>query len=450
MTGVRVLRRLAGLVLLALMMAVPSAFAAPGVQPTVVDTDADPGTSFDVTKTVTTEEIPPNPDIVFLADTTGSMGPAIGNVKTNINNIIADVEASQPTAQFGVAQYRDREHCPADPFDVRLDQAVTDDNTLVVNAVNALALGDGCDFPENGLVALTFLATDPTVGYRADSTRIVVWFGDAPQHVDGNGPTVADTIAALQAAGIRVIAIDVGALDSTGQATAITDATGGVLLPGGGDVSGAILAGLSSLPVEVTPEVVSCDTGLSASFDPASQTVTSGDDAVFTETVTVAADAPQGSTLSCTVRFLIDGEPAGDAFTQSISVDVNDVTAPVAACTATVNPAGKTVPAAGNNPKSGQNPDGFYELTATDAVDPNPQIFVVDTGSGTVFGPFPSGTRIKYTEDATATPEQKGMGGPNSAVTIHIIGTGDAAVHAVDASGNQSAPVACLVPGPPK
>lgn len=50
-TRVRVVRRLAGLVLLALMLAVPSAFAAPGVQPTVVDTDANAGTSFDVTKT---------------------------------------------------------------------------------------------------------------------------------------------------------------------------------------------------------------------------------------------------------------------------------------------------------------------------------------------------------------------------------------------------------------
>ncbi len=127
MTRVRVVRRLAGLVLLALLLAVPSAFAAPGVQPTVVSTDADPGTSLDVTKTVTTEEIPPNPDIVFLADTTGSMGGAIGNVKANINDIIADVEASQPTAQFGVAEYRDREHCAGDPFDVRLDQAVTDE-----------------------------------------------------------------------------------------------------------------------------------------------------------------------------------------------------------------------------------------------------------------------------------------------------------------------------------
>lgn len=128
-----------------------------------------------------------------------------------------------------------------------------------------------------------------------------------------------------------------------------------------------------------------------------------------------------------------------------------DTTPPLPACTETTNPAGGNVPRAGsslpNHP--GQNEDGFYELTATDAVDPDPEIFVMDDGSGTVFGPFASGTRIKYTESNRA-PTQRPMGGPGSAVAWHIWGTGDALVFAIDDDGNASDPVACLVPPQPK
>ena len=46
-----------------------------------------------------------------------------------------------------------------------------------------------------------------------------------------------------------------------------------------------------------------------------------------------------------------------------------DTTPPEAACVETTNPSGKNVPKAGPNAgKSGQNPDGFYQLTGTDAV----------------------------------------------------------------------------------
>lgn len=134
-----------------------------------------------------------------------------------------------------------------------------------------------------------------------------------------------------------------------------------------------------------------------------------------------------------------------------------DLTPPEVECLETVNPHGDNVPPAGKTtppgPKGGQNEDGFYQLTALDEVDPDPQIFVEDTGSGTVFGPFASGTKIKYTEAKGAPPSQKKIGsgkGQAGAVDWHITGNGDAAVYAVDASGNEASPVSCLVPPPPK
>jgi len=84
-------------------------------------------------------------------------------------------------------------------------------------------------------------------------------------------------------------------------------------------------------------------------------------------------------------------------------------------------------------------------------------VYVIDDGSGVVFGPFPVDTNIKYVEDADAIPESHPMGGNNDGaggnslqVDWFIKGTGDAVVTAVDGSGNVSAGVYCLVPPPPK
>ena len=136
----------------------------------------------------------------------------------------------------------------------------------------------------------------------------------------------------------------------------------------------------------------------------------------------------------------------------------DDTTGPLASCSETVNPHGTKIPPAGSTTlpgaKGGQNEDGFYALTATDDLYPSAslQLYVKDTGSGTVFGPFTNGTRIKYTESG-ATPGQKAMGsgsGQAGAVAWHINGTGDAVTYAVDPADNQSAETTCLVPPPPK
>ncbi|HUR86058.1 MAG TPA: VWA domain-containing protein [Solirubrobacteraceae bacterium] len=124
-----------------------------------------------------------------------------------------------------------------------------------------------------------------------------------------------------------------------------------------------------------------------------------------------------------------------------------DTTAPAVACSPTTNPSGKTIPAAGNNPKAGQNPDGFYVLTATDAVDPNPAITLADSGSAATFGPFASGTTTKLTQARGATPSMKPGAG---VIAHHITIKGDGSVTATDASGNTSAPVSCKVPPFPK
>jgi hypothetical protein len=118
-------------------------------------------------------------------------------------------------------------------------------------------------------------------------------------------------------------------------------------------------------------------------------------------------------------------------------------------CVEYVNPHGKTIPPAGltppgTNPKGGENPDGFYQIG-----DPSnsTEVFVIDLGSGTTFGPYPAGTAIKYTQAPGKTPSEEKIGsttGQAGAVFVHITGTGDFQI--VQGASTQT----CLVPPPPK
>jgi hypothetical protein len=465
-------KKLLGIILglvLALAMLAP---ALADVTPSSVTDALDPGGSMQVDKTVTTPEIPPKPDIVFLCDTTGSMIGVIDNMKANVVSIMTAVLSGASDAQFAVAEYKDQTTTGTDPFDYNLDQAMTADQTAIQTAVNTWnSDGYGGDTPEQQLYALNQLATSAAVGFRDGSTRIIVWLGDSSGH-DPSGPTgvtLATVIADLTTDGanapIRVIAVPINSgggdgLDATGQATAITTATSGELLPAAtpDEVSDAILVGLTNLPITVSWDVTSIDAGLDVSLTPDSQTVTSGDDAYFTETIAATEDAAQCTTLYATVTF--SDENGNVLGTEDIAIDINDITPPTVASTETVNPAGKKTPPAGSTtlpgPKGGMNEDGFYLLTAEDnCPDYPPEIYVLDTSifdtwDGVVFGPFDSGTVVKFTEDATATPEMKPMGGPNSAVQWHIILPSDAVVFAVDAAGNVSDPDIQYVPPLPK
>ncbi len=310
----RILVPVAGLVLLG-----SSALAA--VSPDSVVAVKNPGDSFVVKKVVSTPTIPPKPDVVFLADATGSMGSAIANVRIGATNIMNQVRAAQADSQFAVASYRD----VGSSYVFRLEQAVTTSIPDAQLGINSWVAAQGGDTPEAQLNALTQLANGPT-GFRPGSSRIIVWFGDAPGHDPSLGATLATTIAALQGAGARVIAISTGAnqLNGSGQAQAIASQTGGLLLNGIDDnaVADAIVSALSNLPVTVTPSI-QCDSGLTLALTPTSpETIVSGGNVTYDELITVDPAHPGGVTLTCTVRFLLNGLEQ-DGFTETVSVTVN-------------------------------------------------------------------------------------------------------------------------------
>jgi hypothetical protein len=154
---------------------------------------------------------------------------------------------------------------------------------------------------------------------------------------------------------------------------------------------------------------------------------------------------PKGTTTVTATVIDASGNKASCTFT----VTVTDVEAPFAECIPTTNPDGKKVPTAGENPKSGQNPDGFYQLGGGDNCDSPAAIgiFIKDSASDFVAGPFKHGDKVKITQAPGVTPNQKKMAG---VIVAHIQLKGDALVYGVDSSGNSSVPHACLVPPKPK
>lgn len=150
-----------------------------------------------------------------------------------------------------------------------------------------------------------------------------------------------------------------------------------------------------------------------------------------------------------TVSACYDADSDGDCEAVASAVKnwlhVNEE--PAAACTPTTNPAGKTIPGANASASAGMNPDGYYQLLGADPDSPAPALYVGDTESTAVFGPFAPGTKVKITEANGVTPTVKN--GPG-AVTAHILINGDARVFAVDNEGAVSADAICYVPRPPK
>ena len=421
------------------------------ITPASVEASLDPGASLNVDKTVGTPVIPPRPDICFLADTTGSMGDAIDNVIANATTIMNNVIAVQPDAQFCAAEYRDTGDSP----EFAVNQTITDNVAAVAAAIATWDASGGGDDLEGQLHALTELS-DPTVsGWRVDSTRIIVWFGDAPAHDPSiGGETLATTILALQGEMVRVIAVPVappvaGGLDGLGQATAIVDATGGVLITtvDPEDVTEAILLGLTNLPVDVSmTSNCAATTGgaVLTGFAPASQIVTSGTDALFVETITVGPAAIEGQTYTCQDWALLDGspmnDPAGNLVVEEKTIHVNDVTPPTAACVEGPNPAG-------NVPQAGQtNEDGFFTVLGDDNVGVA-SIVVCDDASAFCSAPLSSSDTVKITQAPGITPHEvrPGPGG----ITAHIFLNGDGVLTVTDTSGLETT-ASCLVPPPPK
>ncbi len=201
---------------IAIALAAMSSFAlADSISPSSVTVTIPIGVTFNVNKTVTVNKGIPDTaqaDILFMIDTTGSMGPAIGAVQSTFTATVASLVASLgPNLAFGAGQYRDIGDTPT----FAINQKISTNSTLTNTAINAMSAGGGGDDPEQVLNALTLASSTTTTGWRAGSKDIMVLVGDAPSHSSDDHPptpttptTVASTKTALNAQGITVEALN--------------------------------------------------------------------------------------------------------------------------------------------------------------------------------------------------------------------------------------------------
>ncbi len=201
-------------------------------------------------------------DVLFLVDTTASMGEEIDQIRAGLRDRIAPgIAEAIPDSALGVANFEDfPEGMCGEGGDIpfQLLTPITQDLNRAQAAVDALELGNGLDRPESHVEALFQVATGAGLGsyvppsfgcprgglgypcFRADALPIVLLFTDAPFHAGpgGSNPYLC-TIAppphsydeardALSALGIRVMGLYSGEGEGRSDLLAIARDTGAV------------------------------------------------------------------------------------------------------------------------------------------------------------------------------------------------------------------------------
>lgn len=178
-------------------------------------------------------------DVLFVMDTTGSMGEEIERLRATIEIIYANLSALKPAplVRFGLVLYKDRgdeyitERVPLtsdlDAFQARLDQ------------VTASGGGDG---PEDLQSALDDAVNK--MDWNKDGVRVAFVVTDAEAHLDyGRSYTYVDAANDARAKGIKLYTIGTGGLPLEGeyllrQVSQLTDARYIFLTYGEGGESG--------------------------------------------------------------------------------------------------------------------------------------------------------------------------------------------------------------------
>lgn len=153
-------------------------------------------------------------EMVFVLDTTGSMGGLIEGAKQKIWSIVNEVMQSQskPAVRVGLVAYRDR----GDEFVTKVLPLTNDLDRVYSTLMNYNAAGGG-DTPEDvrraladGIHKTAWSQPSPSVA------QILFLVGDAPPHEDyRDEPTVETSVAEASRAGIIVNTIQCGNLTQT-------------------------------------------------------------------------------------------------------------------------------------------------------------------------------------------------------------------------------------------
>lgn len=146
-------------------------------------------------------------ELVFVIDSTGSMGDAINNVKTGITSFVNSLETQGVKLRIGIVEYRDIEEDGLDSTIIHeLNHSPWMNSTSeMVGVLGGIAADGGGDIPESVIDGLGYLVDGETIPWSSDSYKFAVVLTDAGYKVaNRHGFNSLQEVAdALLAAGIN-------------------------------------------------------------------------------------------------------------------------------------------------------------------------------------------------------------------------------------------------------
>jgi Mg-chelatase subunit ChlD len=152
-------------------------------------------------------------DILFILDTTGSMGEEIERLKKTIDLIDLNLIslASKPRVRFGLTLFRDK----GDDYVTRT-VPFTDRIDLFRQALETVHAEGGGDGPEDLQSALRAALSE--LEWTSEGIRLAFIITDAPPHLDyGQAYTYVDAARDAKRRGIKLFSIGAGGLDLAGE-----------------------------------------------------------------------------------------------------------------------------------------------------------------------------------------------------------------------------------------
>lgn len=133
-------------------------------------------------------------DLVYVVDTTGSMGDDIDAAKAQMRSILADLTRANPDRRVGIVAYRDR----GDIYTTLVVVPLERDENRIEAGIDWLRTAGGGDLREHVYAGLdTALHDQP---WRAGAEHHIVLIGDAPPHEDyGDDPRNFQSVMASAA-----------------------------------------------------------------------------------------------------------------------------------------------------------------------------------------------------------------------------------------------------------
>ena len=158
-----------------------------------------------------TEQVPL--DLLFILDTTGSMGEEINRLKVTIELINLNIASLsvEPQVRFGMVLYRDR----GDQYVTEV-VPLTADLDSFTRSLGKVEAGGGGDQPEDLQEALSDAVKN--VAWNTGGIRLSFIITDAPPHLDyGQEFTYVDAAREARRQGVKIFSVGTSGLDLAGE-----------------------------------------------------------------------------------------------------------------------------------------------------------------------------------------------------------------------------------------